>query len=80
VLLGSWELVLLGAALGSRLHTLVTVLPQGCHVCVVSWKTDHGRTNEPRNASDGIFASALLMDVQDAANGRAATFDFVLAS
>ena len=36
--------------------------------------------NEPRNASDGIFASALLMDVQDAANGRAATFDFVLAS
>ena len=35
--------------------------------------------NERRNASDGIFSSALLMDVLDAANGRAATFDFVLA-
>lgn len=33
---------------------------------------------EPRNASDGIFAEALLMDVQEAADGRAAAFNFVL--
>jgi protocatechuate 3,4-dioxygenase beta subunit len=33
---------------------------------------------EARNATDGIFSSALLMTVQDAADGRAATFDFVL--
>ena len=35
--------------------------------------------NEPRNAADGIFSSALLMSVQDSGAGRAATFDFVLA-
>jgi protocatechuate 3,4-dioxygenase beta subunit len=35
--------------------------------------------NEPRNARDRIFAPALLMNVQDASGGRAATFDFVLA-
>lgn len=34
---------------------------------------------EARNATDGIFSSALLMNVQDASDGRAATFDFVLA-
>jgi protocatechuate 3,4-dioxygenase beta subunit len=34
---------------------------------------------EPRNATDGIFSSALLMNVQAAADGRSATFDFVLA-
>ena len=35
--------------------------------------------NEPGNATDGIFSSALLMSVQDSGAGRAATFDFVLA-
>lgn len=34
--------------------------------------------NEPRNASDGIFSSELLMTVSEAPDGRTATFDFVL--
>ena len=34
---------------------------------------------EGRNATDGIFSSALLMNIRDAADGRAATFDFVVA-
>ena len=34
--------------------------------------------NEPRNASDGIFSSELLMTVSEVSGGRAATFDFVL--
>lgn len=34
--------------------------------------------NEPRNASDGIFSSELLMTVTEVSGGRAATFDFVL--
>jgi protocatechuate 3,4-dioxygenase beta subunit len=34
--------------------------------------------NEPRNASDGIFSSALLMTVTEVSGGLAATFDFVL--
>jgi len=33
---------------------------------------------EPANASDGIFDEALVMDVQNAANGQSAAFDFVL--
>ena len=33
---------------------------------------------EPRNASDGIYSSALLMQVADTADGKAATFTFVL--
>ena len=33
--------------------------------------------NEPRNASDGIFSSELLMTVSEAPDGRTATFDFV---
>lgn len=33
---------------------------------------------EPANASDGIFDDALVMDVQNAANGQSAAFDFVL--
>jgi protocatechuate 3,4-dioxygenase beta subunit len=35
--------------------------------------------NEPANAGDGIFRPELVMDVQDIADGKAATFDFVLA-
>lgn len=34
--------------------------------------------NEPDNASDGIFHPALVMDEQDTADGKAATFNFVL--
>ena len=34
--------------------------------------------NEPRNATDGIFSSALLMAISEASGGRAATFNFVL--
>ena len=34
--------------------------------------------DEPENARDGIFDAALVMDVQDAANGKAAAFNFVL--
>jgi protocatechuate 3,4-dioxygenase beta subunit len=34
---------------------------------------------EARNASDGIFSSELLMAIQDVANGKAGTFDFVVA-
>jgi protocatechuate 3,4-dioxygenase beta subunit len=34
---------------------------------------------EPRNASDGIYDDDLLMTIQDAAGGKAGTFDFVLA-
>lgn len=33
---------------------------------------------EPGNATDRIFAEALLMEVQDTADGRAASFNFVL--
>jgi protocatechuate 3,4-dioxygenase beta subunit len=33
---------------------------------------------EPRNARDGIFNPALLMAIQDTANGRLARFNFVL--
>jgi len=33
---------------------------------------------EPQNESDGIYNSALLMDVQDVAQGKLATFNFVL--
>jgi protocatechuate 3,4-dioxygenase beta subunit len=33
---------------------------------------------EARNQSDGIFQPELLMNVQDAADGKMATFDFVL--
>ncbi|MDQ4075833.1 MAG: dioxygenase [Chloroflexota bacterium] len=35
--------------------------------------------DEPRNEQDGIFHPALLLEVQDAPDGKAATFDFVLA-
>lgn len=34
---------------------------------------------EARNASDGIFNTELLMAIQDGANGKTATFDFVVA-
>jgi protocatechuate 3,4-dioxygenase beta subunit len=34
--------------------------------------------NEPRNATDGIFSSELLMAISEASGGRAATFNFVL--
>ena len=34
---------------------------------------------ESRNASDGIYNSALLMAMQDVAGGRQGTFDFVLS-
>lgn len=34
--------------------------------------------NEAQNSSDGIFNAALVMDVQDTANGKTAAFDFVL--
>jgi protocatechuate 3,4-dioxygenase beta subunit len=34
---------------------------------------------EPRNASDGIYDDDLVMTIQDAAGGKAGTFDFVFA-
>lgn len=34
--------------------------------------------NEPANARDGIYRPELLMDVQDGAEGKAGTFNFVL--
>ncbi len=34
--------------------------------------------DEPQNAADGIFQPELLMEVQDMAEGKAATFNFVL--
>jgi protocatechuate 3,4-dioxygenase beta subunit len=34
--------------------------------------------NEPDNATDGIYNDALLMDVADTADGKSATFTFVL--
>jgi protocatechuate 3,4-dioxygenase beta subunit len=34
--------------------------------------------NEPSNESDGIFQPELLMEVQDATEGKAAAFNFVL--
>jgi protocatechuate 3,4-dioxygenase beta subunit len=33
---------------------------------------------EPRNARDGTFNPALLMAIQNTANGRLARFNFVL--
>lgn len=33
---------------------------------------------EPRNARDGIFNPALLLTIQDSADGKVATFNFVL--
>jgi protocatechuate 3,4-dioxygenase beta subunit len=35
--------------------------------------------DEPSNGADGIFNPALVMRVEDTGDGRAATFDFVLA-
>lgn len=35
--------------------------------------------NEPRNSSDSIFNPALLMAIQDTAEGKVGRFDFVLA-
>jgi protocatechuate 3,4-dioxygenase beta subunit len=35
--------------------------------------------DEPGNNNDGIFNSALLMDVQDSADGKVGAFNFVLA-
>jgi protocatechuate 3,4-dioxygenase beta subunit len=35
--------------------------------------------NEPRNQTDGIFHPKLVMDVRDDGDGKAASFDFVLA-
>jgi protocatechuate 3,4-dioxygenase beta subunit len=34
---------------------------------------------EARNATDGLYSSALLMSVEEAAGGRTAAFDFVLS-
>jgi len=34
--------------------------------------------DEPSNASDGIFRPELLMDIQDVADGKAGSFNFVL--
>lgn len=34
--------------------------------------------NEPQNNSDGIYSPELLMDVQEAADGKTGTFNFVL--
>lgn len=34
---------------------------------------------ESRNASDGIYSAALLMDIEDVSGGKSATFDFVLS-
>jgi protocatechuate 3,4-dioxygenase beta subunit len=34
--------------------------------------------DEARNASDGIFRPALLLAMEDAEDGKRATFDFVL--
>lgn len=34
--------------------------------------------DEPGNATDGLFQPELLMDVQDTADGKVATFNFVL--
>jgi len=34
--------------------------------------------DEPRNRTDGIFSSSLVMAVQDAENGKGAAFDFVV--
>jgi protocatechuate 3,4-dioxygenase beta subunit len=33
---------------------------------------------EPRNTRDGLFNPALLLTIQDAADGRVATFNFIL--
>jgi hypothetical protein len=35
--------------------------------------------NEPGNDTDGIIRPELLMDVQDVTDGKAASFNFVLA-
>ena len=35
---------------------------------------------EPANATDGLFNPHLLMTVQDTSDGKAATFNFVLAN
>jgi len=34
--------------------------------------------DEPGNQSDGIFNSALVLDVQDTPDGKRAAFDFVV--
>ena len=36
--------------------------------------------DEPRNRTDGIFNSSLVMNVQDVDNGKTATFDFVVTA
>jgi protocatechuate 3,4-dioxygenase beta subunit len=70
------ETVVPGLYPGRTRHIHVKVQPPGGAVLT----TQLYFPGEPRNASDGIFRSACLMDVQDGPEGKTAGFRFVLAS
>jgi len=70
-----------------RLETIVPGLERGrtrhIHVKVQApnqrvLTTQRSFPGEPRNAQDGIFNGAMVMDVQEIGGGKAATFNFVL--
>jgi protocatechuate 3,4-dioxygenase beta subunit len=68
------ETIVPGLYPGRTRHIHVKVQPPGGSILT----TQLYFPGEARNASDGIFSSALLMDVVDGANGKDARFDFVV--
>lgn len=72
----SLDTIVPGQYPGRTEHIHVKVQPSGGSVLT----TQLYFPGEPRNQQDPIFNPALLMDVHDSANGKAATFTFVLGS
>jgi protocatechuate 3,4-dioxygenase beta subunit len=72
---------------GRGRFALRTIVPGRTRHIHVKVQRPHGRIlttqlyfpGEPRNRTDGIFDSALLMDIRRAGTGRRARFRFVLA-
>jgi protocatechuate 3,4-dioxygenase beta subunit len=68
------ETILPGIYTGRTRHIHVKVQPANQSVLT----TQLYFPGEPANARDGIFDGRLLMDVRDAADGKEASFNFVL--
>ena len=71
----SLQTIVPGLYPGRTRHIHVKVQPRNGRVLT----TQLYFPGEARNASDGIFTRELLMAIQDVTNGKAATFDFVVA-
>lgn len=70
----SLETVIPGLYPGRTRHIHVKVQPLNGPVLT----TQLYFPNEPRNARDGIFDAALLMDIEDGTDARQGTFNFVV--